>query len=91
MTRQLVVHECDDLDRQCTERRVGEHTRSSEGRSYIRLEFGRHQRGGESLSADVGAQDRHPLRVDDDDIVQIAAHDSRRLVDRSQLQTRNRR
>jgi hypothetical protein len=43
---------------------------------------------GESFSAHVGAQDRHALGVDDDDIVQVTADDSRGLVHRSQPHTR---
>jgi hypothetical protein len=73
MTGQLVIHKSDDLDWQRTQRRVSEHTRGSERRPHIRLQFRRHQSGGESFAADVGAQDCHALRVDDDDIVRFTA------------------
>ncbi len=89
MTGQLVIHESDDLNRQRTQRCVSEHTGGSERRPHIRLQFRRHQSGCESFSADVGAQDRHALRVDDDDIVQVTADDPRRLVHRSQAQSRH--
>src|SRR5688572_9578946 len=89
MTGKLVVHEGDNLDRQWAQRRVGEYTCGPKGRAHISLQLGRHQSGGESFSADVGAQDGHTLRVDDDNVVEITADDPRGVVHGSEPDTRH--
>ena len=88
MPGQFVVHERDNLDRQRPERRIRKHACGSERRPHIGLQFGRHQCGGESFSADIRAQDRDTFRIDNDDIVQVAADDPGGMVHRCQSQPR---
>ena len=87
MPGQLAIDERDDLDGQWTQRRVSKDAGGSERRPYVGLQFGRHQRGSESLSADVRTQNRKAFRIDLDHVVQVAADEPRGMVDCREAQT----